>query len=107
MKKILGLVLILGLFCAASHYEHNYTRYDCKVVEASPNGAIFEDRCGWTWAVEGEGYEVGQIADLKMHDSFTSAYIDDDVIKKVVKKQGFFEKTLDKTISLWYNKYVR
>lgn len=86
MKKILGLVLILGLFCAVSHYEHNYTRYDCKVVEASPKGAIFEDRCGWTWAVEGEGYEVGQIADLKMHDSFTSAYIDDDVIKKVVKK---------------------
>ena len=86
MKKILILVLVLGSFFGASYYEHNYTRYDCKVVEASPYGAIFEDRCGWTWAVEGEGYEIGQIADLKMYDNFTSAYIDDDVIKKVVKK---------------------
>lgn len=86
MKKILGLILILVLFCAASHYEHNYTRDNCKVIEASPTGALIEDRCGFTWYYEGEGFEIGEVVDLKMHDAFTSAYIDDDVIKKVVKK---------------------
>ena len=86
MKKILIAVLLLAMFCGACYCEHNYTRYDCIVTQACEAGAIFEDRCGWTWFVEGEGYEVGQIADLKMHDNLTSAYIDDDIIKKVIKK---------------------
>lgn len=86
MKKILITVVLLSLFCGVSHYEHNYTRYDCEVIEVNAEGAILKDRCGWTWAVKGKGYEIGQIADLKMHDNFTSAYIDDDIIKKVVKK---------------------
>lgn len=86
MKKILIVVVLLGLFCGVSYCEHNYIRYNCKVIEASPYSAILEDRSGWTWTVEGEGYEIGQIVDLKMHDNFTSAYIDDDIIKKVIKK---------------------
>jgi hypothetical protein len=86
MKKILIAVLLLAGFGVASYYEHNYTRKDCEVIEASAGGAILVDACGFTWAVEGEGYEVGQIADLKMHNSYTSGCIDDDVIKKVVIK---------------------
>ena len=86
MKKILIAVLLFGLLCGISYHEHNYTRYDCQVIEATPYGAIFEDQCGFTWAVEGEGYEIGQVVDLKMHDNFSNAYIEDDVIKKVVKK---------------------
>lgn len=83
-KNVLVVLLLCMLFCGASYYEHNYTRYDCEVIEATTTGAIFVDRCGWTWYVEGEGYEIGQIADLKMYDSCTSAYIDDDIIKEVV-----------------------
>ena len=86
MKQILIAILIGIGICTLSYFDHNYTRPDCVVVEASPTGAIFEDECGFTWYVESEGYEVGQIVDLKMHDNFSSGYIYDDVIKKVVKK---------------------
>ena len=87
MKKILIAVLILGLFCGACYIEHNYTRTDCEVIEASSMGALIEDRCGFTWYYEGEGFEVGDLVDLKMHDNFTSSNIDDDEIKKVVRAE--------------------
>jgi hypothetical protein len=86
MKQILIAILIGIGICTLSYFDHNYTRENCVVVEASPIGAIFEDDCGFTWFEEGKGYEVGQIADLKMQDNFSSGYIDDDVIKKVEKK---------------------
>lgn len=92
MKKttaIISAVLLLIGFVGACHVEHNYTRKECAVIAATDTGAIFEDACGWQWYweyEEGEQFKVGEVANLKMHDNFTSAYIDDDVIKKVVKK---------------------
>ena len=84
-RNVLVIMLLVGMFCGASYYGHNYTREDCVVVEASPTGAIFEDKCGFTWYVDCEGYEVGDKADLKMYDNGTVSYIDDDEVKDLVR----------------------
>ncbi len=86
MKNFIIGILLIGIFCTTLYYEHNYTRRDCVVIEASPVGAIFEDKCGFTWVIKDGGYEIGQIVDLKMHDNCTNTYIYDDVIKKVIKR---------------------
>ena len=80
-RNVLVIMLLVGMFCGASYYEHNYTRQDCVVVEANPTGAIFEDKCGFTWYVECEGYEVGDKADLKMYNNHTDNCIDDDEVR--------------------------
>ena len=80
-RNVLVIMLLVGMFCGASYYEHNYTRKDCVVVEASPTGAIFEDKCGFTWYVDCEGYEVGDKADLKMYNNCTNNCIDDDEVR--------------------------
>lgn len=84
-KNVLVVMLLVCLFCVASWYECNYTREDCVVVEASPTGAIFEDKCGFTWYVECEGYKVGDVADLKMYNNHTDNCIDDDEVKDLVR----------------------
>ena len=84
-RNVLVIMLLVGMFCGASYYEHNYTRKDCVVVEASPTGAIFEDKCGFTWYVDCEGYEVGDKADLKMYDNGTASRVDDDEVKGLVR----------------------
>ena len=88
-KTIIAVVLLVVGFLGCCYIEHNYTRYNCEVVAVTETGAIFEDVCGWQWYwefEEGEHFELGDFADLKMYDYCTSAYIDDDVIKKVVKQ---------------------
>ena len=80
-RNVLVIMLLVGMFCGASYYEHNYIRKDCVVVEASPTGAIFEDKCGFTWYVDCEGYEVGDKADLKMYNNHTDNCIDDDEVR--------------------------
>ena len=85
IRNLLVVALFVGAFYGVSYYEHHYTRHNCEVIEATNYGAIFEDECGFTWMVEGEGYEVGQIADIKMYDNLTHC-IDDDEIKEVIIK---------------------
>ena len=82
MKKVAVLLAIIVL---GGYIECNYTREDCVVVEASPTGAVFEDKCGFTWYWEEEGFEVGDVVDLKMYNNGTNNCIDDDEIKKVVR----------------------
>ena len=87
MKKIalvLVFVLLLGVF---GYIEHNYTRKDCEVIQICDGIATFEDKCGfhWDWKIEeNEYFEVGDFVDLKMNDNYSSGYVDDDVITKVV-----------------------
>lgn len=81
MKGFVVGMLLVGMFCGASYYEHNYTREDCVVIEASSTGAIFKDKCGFTWYVECEGYQVGDRADLKMYNNCTNNCIDDDEVR--------------------------
>ena len=86
MKKIaiaLTIILALGLFIMACNFENNYTRKDCKVVEINGNIITVEDNCGYLWDFEGEGYELGQKVDLKMHTTHTINTIIDDYIKSV------------------------
>ena len=42
-----------------------------------------EDTCGFEWEFYGDGYEVGQKVEMKMHTNFTHGEIFDDEIKKV------------------------
>lgn len=95
MKKLVLGLMALVLFAGACHFEHNYTRHDCEVTHK--NDCIIEvvDKCGesWSWQAETEeeielyrSLELGDNVDIKMHDAFTSAYIGDDVIKKMIKK---------------------
>ena len=87
MKKIarcLIVVLFISMFCAVGYIEHNYTRRDCVVISSTDTGIMVEDTAGYTWYCEGVSYPVGTRVDLKMYDNITSAWIDDDIIKKVV-----------------------
>lgn len=95
MKKVLTAVIIMIGVIGATHFEHNYTRNNCVVTDK--NDCILEltDRCGYTWVWLAEeqheielyqSVEIGDELDIKMHDNFSSAYIDDDVIKELIKK---------------------
>ena len=80
-------VLVVGAFCCLIYYEHNYTRKDCEIVSVENGVVRFEDKCGmfWDWEIEpNEYFEIGDKVDLKMHDNFTSGYVCDDEITKIV-----------------------
>ena len=83
MKRnvLVAIMVLLGMYCVVGYIECNYTRQDCVVVEATETGAIFEDKCGFTWYVDCEGYEVGDKADLKMYNNHTDNCIDDDEVR--------------------------
>ena len=87
MKKILTAILVVGALCGANYYEHNYTRENCQVIQTGDGIVTVEDSCGLTWDFKGNGFRVGDIVDLKMHDSNTSAYAYDDVVKSVVPRE--------------------
>ena len=83
MKRnvLVAIMVLLGMYYVVGYIECNYTRQDCVVVEATETGAIFEDKCGFTWYVDCEGYEVGDKADLKMYNNHTDNCIDDDEVR--------------------------
>lgn len=86
-KRVIVVILVICVLCAMNYYEHNYTRQDCEIVSVANGIVRFEDRCEqfWDWEIApGEHFEVGDRVDLKMHDNFTSGYICDDEITKVV-----------------------
>ena len=85
MKSLLVVAMLLGLQSVGGSTECNYTRHDCVVVEASPTGAIFKDKCGFTWYVDCEGYQVGDKADLKLYNNGTNDDIDDDEVTDLVR----------------------
>lgn len=84
-KRVITIItIIIMLMCSVIlHIEHNYTMTDCVVVEASDKGALIEDTLGNQWYWEKEGFEVGDIVVLEMHDHFSSTYVADDIIKEV------------------------
>ena len=84
-KLLLGLALI-GAIMFGGYYENNYTRHECKVIEASGEGCIIEDRCGFTWYWEENGFNVGDTVEMKLNTNGTASYIEDDIIKSVIKK---------------------
>ena len=87
MKKIIVLGLLIAGFSSVAHIEHNYTRKDCDVVKVENGVVRFKDKCGYTWnweIEENEYFEIGDKVDLRMNDSCSANYIDDDIITKVV-----------------------
>ena len=85
-KAILIWALLATMFCGASYCEHNYTRGECRVVRVSNGLASIEDKAGFIWDYEDGNLNVGDIVDLKMHDNLSGGYIDDDVIREIVKR---------------------
>lgn len=89
MKKILIVTLFIIMFLGCCYVEHNYTRDNCTVIEATEQGCLIECQCAefWFWEYEPTGtrFQIGDIVDLKMYDNCTSAYIQDDIIKSVRK----------------------
>ena len=89
MKNLIAIILLTTSFCGVSHYEHNYTRDNCRIIQINDGMATIEDSCGfvWDWDIEAEDLlKIGDNVSLKMHDSFTSGTVEDDIIKEVVKK---------------------
>lgn len=90
VKVILVAGLIVAGICGCNYFEHNYTRDNCEVIEETNEGFVVVDRCDETWFFEKdetiEGLQVGDTVDLKMNDNCTASYIDDDIIKKVIKR---------------------
>lgn len=80
---ILFMVLLIGGAGIAGGIEHNYVREDCVVIWEGDGIVRVEDRCGYIWEFEGEGYTVGVHLDLKMHTNFTHGTIFDDRVTGV------------------------
>jgi len=86
MKRMFILfIAIMIMLGTVMHIEHNYTRDNCIVVEATESGVLIEDLEGHLWYWEGRDFAVNDAVRMKMHDSFSSAYSIDDIIKKVEK----------------------
>lgn len=90
LQKILIAVILIGGFCFCNYYEHHYTRTDCVVYEATDEGILVEDKCGFTWFIDNETldykqYEIGNIVDMKLHTNYTISDIEDDIPLKIVK----------------------
>lgn len=80
---ILFMVILFGGAGIAGNIEHNYVREDCVVIWEGNGIVRIEDKCGYIWEFEGEGYTVGTHIDVKMHTNFTHDTIFDDRITDV------------------------
>ena len=80
---ILFMVILFGGAGIAGSIEHNYMREDCVVIWKGNGIVRIEDKCGYIWEFEGEGYTVGTHLDVKMHTNFTHDTIFDDRITGV------------------------
>ena len=84
-KGLLTVILVGGLVFGC-YTEHNYTKPNCKVINATEQDILIEDLQGNLWAFEGaHTFKVGDCVKMKMFDNGTEGYVDDDVIKSVVK----------------------
>ena len=80
---ILFIVILFGGAGIAGSIEHNYVRENCVVIWEGNGIVRVEDKCGYIWEFEGEGYTVGTHLDVKMHTNFTHDTIFDDRITGV------------------------
>ena len=83
MKKIIIGVILIGMFCWANHYEHNYTR-EVKVIDVQGCDITVADNYEHEWVFFGDGYEVGDIITVKMNTNYTDNTVNDDKITGVL-----------------------
>jgi hypothetical protein len=86
VKKMKKMVIIIALMLAvvgANFVDTHYTRENCEVVSYIEDVVVVEDQQGHHWSFKGEGYEVGELVDLKMNTNGTDSYIADDIVEEV------------------------
>ena len=86
MKNFIITLLLIIMLVSVSHYEHNYTRKNCKVININGSTATIEDEGAFIWDAITNAVKIGDIVNLKMNDNNTINYIDDDIITKIIKK---------------------
>ena len=85
-KGLFVATLITGL-AFGCYAEHNYTKPNCKIINATTKDILIEDLSGNIWAFEGEhSFKIGDKVKMKMFDNGTQGYSKDDVIKKIIKE---------------------
>ena len=83
MEKLIRLVIVIAIILGIGQLEsfsHYYTRKDCEVVKVDGYTVSVEDNMGRWWDFEGEGFEVGDIVDVKMWDGLTDGIKDDQIV---------------------------
>ena len=85
-KGLFVATVITGL-AFGCYTEHNYTKPNCKIINATGKDILIEDLNGNIWAFEGEhSFKIGDKVKMKMFDNGTQGYSEDDVIKKIIKE---------------------
>ena len=85
-KGLFVATLVTGL-AFGCYVEHNYTKHNCKIINATSKDILIEDLSGNIWAFEGEhSFKIGDKVKMKMFDNGTQGYSKDDVIKKTIKE---------------------
>lgn len=84
----LGLFLLLLIIVPGiiGNYENHYTRKDCTVIEITDTYVTVVDEFGdeWSWYIEEKenlSLNLGDEVDLKIFNSFTDTWQDDEVVK--------------------------
>ena len=95
MKKrlcVTGMLVIVCIcYCLCSYVETHYTR-EAEVVSVDGTTIEVEDKRGFLWAFDGEGFEEGDSVKMKMFTNCTDSVISDDVIEDVKKLKNKLDK---------------
>lgn len=85
MKNIIIIMAIIIIFCWCSWDESHYTR-EATVIGIIGNTVTVMDECGYTWAFEGNDFNVNDKVKLMMNTMHTDSNIFDDKIEDVKRK---------------------
>ena len=85
MKNFIVIIILVVSIFGVSHMQNFYTRMDCTVVQINDGYATIEDVCGWVWDVDANDLSVGDKVELRMHNNYTERYVNDGIVKKVIK----------------------
>lgn len=78
-KAVTGVALLIAYLALAGLASTRYTRTGT-VYAIDGSEVIVEDTCGYLWACEADGFEVGQKVKLLMTNNSTDTIEDDEVL---------------------------
>lgn len=79
---VLTIIILLTLTAKACYLQNHYTK-EGVVVAIENEIVVVEDKIGYEWAFEGEGYKKGDKVRLLMFTNNTDNTIEDDIIEEV------------------------
>jgi hypothetical protein len=82
IKNVIIIIAIVIIFCWCSWDESHYTR-EATVIGIIGNTVTVMDECGYTWAFEGNDFNVNDKVKLMMSTMHTDSNIFDDKIEDV------------------------